>query len=357
VPWARFGDNAATYPALLDLAGDPEADERTVNEVMGFLARVGTLSGAHLTDYVVDFGTAQMVGGSRTRELIRLCESTGLMEPTKTSSGRAGWRIVQDPEFLHLRLREEIEHTRQRARDTTDVRLKVPVLLRDGDQCRWCGVLTMWRGRTSNRTGTLDHLVPGQPGTVETLAVACKGCNSARGGNTELWDDNHELRPTPKHPRYGKATAKLLTDNGWPTEPNVHSDDESALKAAAGSAPTSGVRPAAPTANRPALTSAPSPEPSSAAPSEAAPAKPVQKSPGNVSDRSPGMNSPGSGRDGSGSRSGDHRVGGPPGSGVPSGGRRNRRGKRGGKRNSQAQGRTQVQDPPAWANENEGGAA
>lgn len=356
MPWARFGDNAATYPALLDLAGDPDADERTVNEVLGFLARCATLSAAHLTDYVVDFGTAQMVGGSRTRDLIRLCESTGLMEAAPTPSGRAGWRIVQDPDFIHLRLREEIEHTRQRARDTSDIRLKVPVLLRDGDQCRWCGVLTMWRGRTSNRTGTLDHLKPGEPGTVETLVVACRGCNSARGGNTELWDDNHELRPVPKRPCFGKATAKLLTDNGWPTEPNVHSDDESAPKAAAGTAPTSGVRPAAPKANRPALTTD-RPKAPPAAPTEAAPAKPVQKLPRNEVPRSSGMSFPGSGRDGSGSESGHQGSGEPPGSGVPSGGRRNRRGKRGGKRNNQAQVRPQIEEPPTWVNENEGGAA
>jgi hypothetical protein len=236
----------------MQVAGDPSADERTVNEVAGWLWRCSTLSGAHTTDYVVDYGTALMLGGSRTEELVRLCVAAGLLTPTTTAKGHRAWLIIQDPEFIHIRLRDEIEWERQQRNDTRDPALVVPVRRRDGDTCRWCGVLVQWRGKKTNRTGTLDHLKPGEAGTVDTLVVACLGCNSARKDNAELWDDNHQLRPAPTAPLYGKWTAKLLTENGWPTEANVRSDDAAPHEAAADTAPRQGVRPAAPPAARPA---------------------------------------------------------------------------------------------------------
>lgn len=293
MPWMRTGDNAATYPALMSVAGDPGADERTVNEVFGFVTRCATLSAAHLTDYVIDAGTANMIGGARTPELIRLCVDAGLLEPTTTTKGHTAWVLHQDPEFIHIRLKAEIEWERQQRRDTQDPALVVPVRHRDGDNCRWCGVLVQYRGKKTNRAATIDHLEPGKPGTVDTLVVACLGCNSARKDNVELWADNHQLRPAPSAPRYGKWTAKYLTDNGWPVEANVSSDD-AAPQAAADPAPD-GVRPAAPAA-------AASARPEAAAPQAArpAPTPPAPKSPGKSTPQVVGSSSPGSGRDGSG---------------------------------------------------------
>ncbi|MCL1871016.1 MAG: hypothetical protein FWF90_11465 [Promicromonosporaceae bacterium] len=255
MPWVRTGDAAATYPALMQVAADPSADERTVNEVAGWLWRCASLSGAHMTDYVVDYGTASMLGGTRTGDLIRLCVGAGLMTEMTTAKGHRAFLIVQDEEFIHIRLREEIEWERQQRNDTRNPALTVPVRRRDGDNCRWCGVLVQWRGKKTNRTGTIDHLKPGEAATVDTFVVACMGCNGGRGGNLELWDDNHDLRPTPPHPNYGKWTAKFLTDNGHPTEANVRSDDAAPHQAAADPAPHQGVRPAAPVpAARPAPT-------------------------------------------------------------------------------------------------------
>ncbi len=226
MPWVRLGDSAATYPPLMSLAADPAADERTVNEATGWLLRCAFQSGAHLTDYVIDLGTAYMLGGARTDELVRMCVAAGLLTETVTSSGFRAWKLVADPEFVHLRLREEIEWERQQRRDTRDPHLTVPVRLRDGDQCRWCGVLVQWRGKRTARTGSVDHLDPGKAGTVATLVVACTGCNGARKNNAELWADNHSLRPVPKAPRYGRWTAEFLAANGYPVQQNVHSDDE-----------------------------------------------------------------------------------------------------------------------------------
>ena len=334
MPWTRAGDSAATYPALMQLQGAPGADDRTVNEVFGWIMRCAFQSAAHLTDYVIDAGTAYMLGGARTDELVRLCVAAGLLTETTTSNGIRAWTLLADPEFIHIRLRQEIEWERQQRNDTRDPALTVPVRRRDGDNCRWCGVLVMWRGKKTNRTATLDHQVPGEAATVATLVVACLGCNSARKDNVELWADNHKIRPEPARPNYGKWTAKFLTDNGWPTQENVLSDDESATVAAAGTArPDQAVRPAAPPAARPALDDPP-------AGAGAAPKSPPMSIP-----QVDGTSSAGSGRDGSGSPTG-----------VPTG-RRRRRGKRAGKSRNGSQA-VPREDPPDWVMEEmEGGAA
>lgn len=222
MPWARLGDNSATYPKLMQIAGYRGADERAVNEVRGWLLACATQSASHMTDYVVDAGTAQLFGGGRTKVLVKWCVQAGLLTPTKVG-GATAWTIINDPEFIHIRTREEVEWDRQRNRDVADTALIVPVRLRDGDNCRYCGVLVQWRGRKSNRSAEYDHRVPGQAATVETLVVACRRCNGARQANPQ-WDDDHPLRPVPLAPRYGRVSADFLTENGYPTTPNVNPD-------------------------------------------------------------------------------------------------------------------------------------
>lgn len=239
--WQRSGDTGATHPALMAVRGDPKADSRTINEVAGFIWRLSMQSGAHLTDYVLDVGTIEMIGGPSTNELLRLCLKQGLLTRLR-AGGITKYKLIDDPDFIHLRSRAEVEWERQQRNDGRDLTLQIPVLLRDGDQCRWCGIGVVWRGRKTKRSGEWDHLQPGEPATVATLVVACRGCNSARGGNVEAWDSAHTLRLPPAPARYGVHTAKLLSDNGYLTDPT---DDEERPAPALGAdtAPT-GVRPA-----------------------------------------------------------------------------------------------------------------
>ncbi len=248
MPWTRTGDNAATYPKLMSVMGQGGADERTVNEVAGWLFRCAFQSAAHMTDYVIDVGTAFMLGGSRTQDLVALATKAGLIVPT-TVDGVQGFKLIEDPEFIHIRLRKDVEWERQQRKDTRDPRLRAPVLHRDGDNCRWCGVGVQWRGQTTNRTGTLDHLEPGQAGTVATMVVACKGCNGARQDNPQ-WDDDHKLWPAPGQPgarlpipNYGTHTVKYLAQHGYAVEQASGSSERPATAAATDTAPQQGVRP------------------------------------------------------------------------------------------------------------------
>lgn len=320
MPWVRFGDDAATYPKLLMIAGLPGADGRAVNEVRGWLFALATQSGGHTTDYRVDYGTAALFGGNRTRKLIAWCCTTGLLTPVPVGpDGVEQWDIINDPNFIHIRTKAELEWERQRAADNGNLSLIVPVRLRDGDNCRYCGLQVQWRGRKSARSAEYDHRIAGQRArTPDDLVVACRSCNGARQDNPE-WDVNHPIRPAPTHPRYSELSATFLTNNGHPTRPNLEPD------ATAGSSADTAPHPVRPAAHPPARGASTTAETGARTRSEKAAETPrnstFQSDPGSGET---GLT--GSGRDGSGPvRPGTGQTGPGPGGAR----RRGRRGKRG----------------------------
>lgn len=295
--WTRGGDSAATDPDLMKVAGyDPE-DDRLLNEVAGFVFRCYFQVARHRTDYAVDPGTVMALGLGRWRELVSHATRAGLMTPVEVD-GVTHWQMKADPGFMHVPTRAELEWAAQRKKDLRDPRLYVQVRLRDGDNCRWCGILVHWTGPRTNRSAELDHLNPGEPGTAETMVVACAQCNHGRGADVEVWDSKRSLRPAPERPIYGVHTAKVLTANGWPTEPNHVSDDDGKAPAGADTARPKAVRPATPgDGRRRRSKAAADPAPSatrSAARSES------RRNPDGVSNpQSPESGLLGSGRDGS----------------------------------------------------------
>lgn len=214
--WQRIGDTAADDPRLLAVQTLPDADERTLNEVRGFILTLSGESAKYTTDYVLNMGQVVKAAGGfgRAEVLTGMCVRVGLLERVEID-GLPGVRLVEDPDFIHLRKREELDRERQRKRDNSDPNLKWPVILRDGDYCRWCHREVHWTGKVSNRKATLDHLEPGRPGTVDTLVVACITCNSARQDDEDgSWGASHRLLPPPAKPYYGAWSRKMLAERG-----------------------------------------------------------------------------------------------------------------------------------------------
>ena len=239
MPWLKVGDSAANDPRFLAVCGIEGADDRTLNEVRGFVFTLATSSAAHMTDYVVNFGVVvQAAGGTgNALRLVEMCTAAGLLERCTDPQGLPAVRIVEDPDFLHIRSRKEIEWERTRRNDNRDPNLKFPVILRDGDTCRWCGKEVYWTGKTGPRKGTIDHLIPGEAGTLDTLVVSCLRCNGTRSDDeTGSWDHAHSLLPVPTRPRYGKWSRAQLIERG------LLSEEDAALSAS----PTSGERPETP---------------------------------------------------------------------------------------------------------------
>lgn len=214
--WQRSGDNAATYPRLMATAALSTADERTVNEVAGFLWRCSTQSAGHMTDYCIDLGTIALMGGSRWKTLVAQSLKTGLL--TRLPA-RQGYRLVEDPEFIHIRLREAVLRDRARDRDRKNPDLTMPVLERDGDQCRYCGLVCNGpHDQKSNKRREFDSRDRHEATTVDTYVVACKGCNRRRdalraeGLSVEEADAVLPLRPPPARPYYHPKTAERLAE-------------------------------------------------------------------------------------------------------------------------------------------------
>lgn len=223
--WVRWGDASAMHPMVLAILELESCDDRLVNEVMGFVSRCACQSGAHTTDYVVSRGTAIQIGGpTRVDTLVAACLAAGLFtEIDFDKDGRTvhAYKLCDDdPEFLHLRLKAEIDWERQRRADNSRPSLTVPVRLRDGDACRWCGVIVDWSERRSARSGTYDHLEPGEPATVETYVVACKRCNSSRGDGA-LPDGVTALMDPPDKPYFSAFSVEQMRNNKWRQHQNL----------------------------------------------------------------------------------------------------------------------------------------
>ncbi|GAA2242387.1 hypothetical protein GCM10010401_14110 [Rarobacter faecitabidus] len=327
MPWARFGDNIATYPDLLEIRALAEADDRLMLEALGFLTVCATLSAGHKTDYLTNYGTALQVAGPRADALIGVLVAVGLVTPVAPIAGRkSGFIIRADSDFIHVRTRDELEAEKANRQGRRSDRLKREIRLRDGDNCRWCGIVVHWSGTAkSGRHAEVDHLDldPKVEATPENTVVACKTCNGTRGQDPEKWAREHELLPPPPRPLYGRETAQYL-QRQFPDRHIVQthrSDETSPVAAAADPARQQAVRPAAPDRAedmaREVDEPAPKPQPNLGQPR-----------------RADGTGSPGTGRDGTGmegkGRAGPDRSG--AGGAVAKGGPpRKRRGKRGGR--------------------------
>ncbi|MDV2477448.1 hypothetical protein F8M49_22365 [Rhodococcus zopfii] len=215
MPWLRTGDNVATNPRLLRVYDDPDASTSLVIEAFGFLVLCASLAAAHTTDYVVSWGTACLIARDEAPRLLDVCVRAGLMEEA-TVDGERVWKIVDDPEFLHMRSKEEIEWEHQRKNDNSRPDLIIPVRLRDGDACRYCAKVVKFApgARKGRIVGTYDHRQPGKAATVETMVVACSGCNAGRK-NDPLADERYPLLPPPSKPYFSPYTRTWIREHPW----------------------------------------------------------------------------------------------------------------------------------------------
>jgi hypothetical protein len=320
VPWTKSGDNAATYPRLLAVDELHDAEDWSVNEVAGFILRLFFHSAGHMTDYVVRFGDVRAYGGGRHEILVEQATDAGLMELVSGEGRGRVWKLIEDPEFVHLRKRSEVMWERQRDRDRRNPDLTMPVRLRDGDACRYCEQVVAWADRKSGRGGTYDHRDPGEAATVETYVVSCRSCNSKRK-NDEHADQNTPLLPVPAIPHYTTATRRMLEAFFGPERVTARLGEAPPSDTArpqpitardvrpAAAAPEPQQAPHAPEAERPAVEA---PEPPTGPPGPPS-ARPPRSSPDHrpITDRSQisGVDA-GSGRVGSGRvRSGQDRSG------------------------------------------------
>lgn len=292
MPWLRVGDKFATHPRLMAVFGLRATDERSVNEVAGFVVRLSAQSASFMTDYSIDLGTAQLLGGSRTQLLLRQAVQAGLLTEHGQRSERH-WKIAEDTDLVHMRSKAEVEWDRQRHRDVRNPRLTVPVRQRDGDACRYCNRSVNWSDRRGARGATYDHTEPGTAASIDTFVVSCGGCNSAMG-DMDTETRRARLLPPPLHPLYGSDTIAYLDRHGvtvpQPARPGSSESDTAAPRARAESTDSATATAAGPRARTESTdsataTTAEPARPGSLEPGTAAPARPASSEPGTAAPR------------------------------------------------------------------------
>lgn len=222
MPWLKTGDTAAVHPIVLRAGNGADDPFLLQSAIFGFVMRCAIHSACYLTDYFIDETVLVLFGGPHAKEWGEIARKAGYWTRHRRNGDR-GWLLVDDPEFLHIRLKAEIEWERQQAADSSNPALTVPVRLRDGDGCRYCSHIVSWNARRGNRAGTYDHRTPGQAATIDTLVVACKACNSARRDRLDA-DTSHPLKPAPADPHYSQQTLEFLAKHGHPLASREPSD-------------------------------------------------------------------------------------------------------------------------------------
>jgi len=215
VSFLRVGDTAAYDPRTLDPLEDPDADERTVDEVFGFSVRLAAEAGGKEhedTDRRVTRSMVLTMAGTKQRaeKLMAYLVRAKVWEPHGT-----GYRLINDQKYLHLLTQDEIDRTRIRSKDAKNLRLTVYAIFRDGDNCRACGRVVTWNDRKSPGGLTWEHVnILEQPTRPENYVIYCYGCQN---------DPTAELMPAPAKPVYGaKAKAYVKKHLGkWPSAAEI----------------------------------------------------------------------------------------------------------------------------------------
>ncbi|MEW2383362.1 hypothetical protein AB0873_14905 [Micromonospora sp. NPDC047707] len=221
MPWAKFSDTSHAHPVVLAPAAftdwQPPRFTQTdlVNLLAGAFARLAVQSAGYTTDYVVKAGTVATTLGDNWLHWVPLMVRAGYLIPIDPIGGEQAWALHNDSTHLvHIRLKDEIEWEKQRRADNGNTALIVPVRLRDGDGCRYCGRIVTWGDQKGGRGGTYDHVTPGRPAaTPDDLRVSCRQCNAARKDHPDA-DERIPPLPAPTEPHYGAKTVALLAEHG-----------------------------------------------------------------------------------------------------------------------------------------------
>ena len=225
MPWLKVSDTAAQHRIVWRALEIPGASMQSMWSLFGQVLALAVEAAAFKTNYIIERGSILKFTGTPDAAQKFIADATFcgyLTGEVPLDDGRIAYKLVEDEDLFHMRLREEIDWENRRRNDTRNGALIVPIRARDGDACRWCGNVVYWGNQKGGRGATYDHLNPGVPAeTPEDMVVACRSCNSSRKDNAGWAVD---LLPAPSRPYFSAKSAAWLTENGVPTKASAPSD-------------------------------------------------------------------------------------------------------------------------------------
>jgi hypothetical protein len=181
VPWLRVDDTALVHPKVMRLR-TLETDVVTAERVVGWVMLCATWSGQQLTDCWLPEAVGAVASPTGWRELAAAAVKVKMLRRHRRD-GQDGWLVSIDDGLFHLMSKDEVERNREKRRSTRQDGPKIEVLLRDGDQCRYCAKTVNPkdnRGK-SGRGREFDHP---DPDDRDTFVVACTDCNGKKWQRT-----------------------------------------------------------------------------------------------------------------------------------------------------------------------------
>lgn len=110
-----------------------------------------------------------------------------------------GWWIhdyaVYQPTRSSEARRRELGRQNQALHRNPNVRAAIH--LRDGDQCRYCGIDVDWQDRRGPDGATYDKIEPSSRITLDNTVVSCRSCSQKKAGRT-LEESGLVLLPPPQ---------------------------------------------------------------------------------------------------------------------------------------------------------------
>ena len=210
--WVKWSDTANSHRCFMRLAevAAESGDDRLETEVKGAVFSLAQWSAQTWSDYVVPWGVAiKILGMSRARPLVDVMLDCGLLTDVSTEEEKT-YKLIDDEQGLfHIIKKSDKFMAAKRKRDRNRGSLIVPVLLRDGANCRYTGEPVNFNSKNSDDGGTFDHRAPDEETTPENYVVCSRGCNIARG---EVPDpDKHlPLMDPPDSPVYDEWILEKL---------------------------------------------------------------------------------------------------------------------------------------------------
>ena len=203
-------DNFDQHPKVVGLRGDPlcEVDRQRGQWARLFRESAACWCGRLNTDGVIPvaiiptIATNALLTTVEAATAIDLLVSQQILEKrTKRQGG--GWQIHDWLEYN--RSKQQVDLTEDRAKRrkalyaTKQGRdIVAAVRRRDGDRCRYCWSEVKWEDRRSAQRGTMDHVDPDGPNSVDNVVVACGSCNRRK------WDRTpEEAEMSLKEPYFG----------------------------------------------------------------------------------------------------------------------------------------------------------
>lgn len=211
--WVRVSDTFNEAPEWMrayELAAE-RGDDRLVSELKGAASALFTHSAQQWTDYKITYGAAvRHIGISRVEPVLQDLITIGIITEVE-SEGERQFMLVERESFVHVIRSDAKSKATKRRNDQNRAGLQVPVMLRDGDQCRYCGDEVVWGDKKSDRGREYDHRDIDAPTTPDNYVTACRGCNQLRHELGERAEEELPLLDPPESPMYGPELRKKLS--------------------------------------------------------------------------------------------------------------------------------------------------